>query len=147
MATTDAAEVSSEFSVVTVTGTAEVGFILDPFLAVNLGEEMQHQYRSDATQRLNNPELWTVTAMRKIRQLSSVAEWEVRVQLDDLCYNYQQVSVRKVQSLRSNITAMAQTLVELLAQPSYDQQTKQECEDELQDRTLRAHPTVRLVSW
>lgn len=100
---------------------------------MNLGEEMQHQYLSDATQRLNIPELWTVAAMRKIRELSSVARWEVRVQFDDLCYSYQQVSVRKVQSLRSNIAAMAQTLVELLAQPSYDQQTKQECEDELQD--------------
>ena len=46
---------------------------------------------------------------------------------------YQQVSVFKVQSLRDNIKAMAHTLIELLTEDDYDQQTKKECQDELQD--------------
>ncbi|CAE7754711.1 unnamed protein product, partial [Symbiodinium microadriaticum] len=129
-------EVSSEFSLVTEEGPGPQSvkeWLPDPFLAMNLGEEMQSQYLSDAMQRLKNPELWESAAASQIRQLSSNADPEVRVKLDELSHKYQEVAVQKLRSLRGNIMAMAHILVELLAARDYDQKMRQECQDELKD--------------
>eukprot|EP00439_Symbiodinium_sp_Y106_P051145 s2569_g6.t2 len=137
-------EVFSEFSLVTEAGPGPQGlqgpqsesvkeWLPDPFLAMNLGEEMQSQYLSDAMQRLKNPELWESAAAAEIRQLSSNADPEVRVKLDELSHKYQEVAVQKLRSLRGNIMAMAHILVELLAARDYDQKMRQECQDELKD--------------
>ena len=134
-------EVSSEFSLVTEVGPGPQSvkeWLPDPFLAMNLGEEMQSQYLSDAMQRLKNPKLWESTAAAEIRQLSSNADPEVRVKLDELSHQYQEVAVQKLRSLRGNIMAMAHVLVELLAARDYDQQMRQECQDELKDGQFHA---------
>ena len=153
-------EVFSEFSLVTEAGPGPQGlqgpqsesvkeWLPDPFLAMNLGEEMQSQYLSDAMQRLKNPELWESAAAAEIRQLSSNADPEVRVKLDELSHKYQEVAVQKLRSLRGNIMAMAHILVELLAARDYDQKMRQECQDELKDgqslTKRKQHPPSVLV--
>ena len=75
---------SDEFSLVASQQAVVHDMTPDPFLAMNLGEEMQNQYLSDAQQRLENPELWKSNAAAEIRLLASTANPAAKVKLDKL---------------------------------------------------------------
>lgn len=106
----------------------------DPFEIMRMGEEMENQYLSDATGRLVNPDLWGPSIQAEIRKLAEGAGPEIQMRLEDLNCKFQEVTCRSILVLRSNITTMARTVLEILQPLDADNlQVQEECQNQLKD--------------
>eukprot|EP00438_Fugacium_kawagutii_P029438 Skav210020 [mRNA] locus=scaffold1212:209322:211825:- [translate_table: standard] len=136
----------SDFSLVATDAAADLQRLdattQDPFQLMRLGEEMEEQYLSDASVRLQNPGLWAPSLQVEIRKLAAGASPEVQARLEELDCKFQEVTSRSIIALRSDLLSMTLTIWEKL-QLAENETVQQQCDDQLKDVQGFAVPKCR----